>query len=668
MPRNDPHPDNSKFITLASICVVIAALYLASEVLIPLALAVLLTFLMTPLVRRFERARIGRVPSVLTVVTISFVLLGVLGFVVADQLYELAKNLDQYQDNIIAKLEILRPKSGLLDKFSTFGQKVKQNLDHPATTQSTTQAVTQPAEAVAQHLISETNDARTITEGTVGKVPNPATQPTKENPLPVAIVQPTPSPFERLWGYLGLVLSPLGTAGLVIIFTLFMLLQREDLRDRLIRLVGYGRLNLTTQALDDAAERISRYLLMQAIVNGTYGAAIALGLWIIGLTAGHNDPGFPNAVLWGLLCAVLRFVPYIGPWIAAAFPVLISLAVYRGFGVFGWTISLFVVIELFSNNVMEPVLYGSSTGMSTVAILVAAVFWTWLWGPIGLLMATPLTVCLVVLGKYVPQLRFLDIILGDEPVLAPHERVYQRWLAMDQEEVAELVTGYLGERSLEEIYDQVLLPALAMAEVDRHKNNLDERRREFIRKSLRELIDELGDEQQVLFARTGATTSDRPADVDVKAVVPAARRQRIPNNCTVNVVSLPSHDEADEIVGMMLTQLLNFQGYCAKNVSVTALASEMVEQVKKNEAHIVIVSAMPPAAATHARYLCKRLHMVYPELNMVVGLWTMKGNLQRAKDRITCVATVQVTTALAEAIDQIEQMSKHLTLTPTPAA
>jgi predicted PurR-regulated permease PerM len=662
MPRNDAAPKPSRFITLASLCVVIAALYLASEVLIPLALSVMLTFLLTPLVLRLERSRIPRAPSVLIVVLAAFALLGILAFVVANQVFELANNIDQYQGNITSKLEIVRPRGGLFEKMMRFGEKVQRDLEKP-TTQST-----QPADIAAQHVASKTGDARTVTEASKTTVPNPSIQPTKENPLPVAVVQPTPSPIQRLSSILGLALSPLGTAGLVIIFTLFMLLQREDLRDRLIRLIGYGQLNLTTQALDDAAARISRYLLMQAIVNGTYGIAIALGLWVIGRTAGHNDPGFPNVVLWGLLCAVLRFIPYIGPWLASAFPVLISLAVYKGFGVFAWTVSLFVIVELFSNNVMEPVLYGASTGMSTVAILVSAVFWTWLWGPIGLLMATPLTVCLVVLGKYVPQLSFLDIILGDEPVLAPHERVYQRWLAMDQEEVVELVTGFLGEKSLEEIYDQILMPALGLAEQDRHKGNLDEARREFIRRSLRELIDELGDEQQVLFARTGAGTGDRPTEVQEAPAHTPSKRQRLPDDCKINIVTLPAHDQADEIVGLMLTQLLNFQGYCAKNHSYTALASELVEEVKKSEAHIVVVSAMPPAAVTHGRYLCKRLHLVYPDIPMIVGLWTMRGNLQRAKERITCVATVGVTTTLSEAIDQIEQLSKHITLQQTAAA
>ena len=323
MARHEPVPSSTKFITLAAICVVVGALYWAQEVLIPLALAVLFTFLLTPLVRRLERFRVPRVPAVLAVVLSAFLALLVLGYVVGVQLYELANNIDQYKDNISAKVEVLKPsKGGLFEKWSRTAEEMQDKLEKPP---ATTQA-TQPAEVLASEVASRTGQARTVTEKSKDVVPNPATQPTAENPLPVAIVEPKPSPFEQMASYLGLALGPLGTAGLVIVFALFMLLQREDLRNRLIRLVGYGRFNLTTQALDDVASRISRYLVAQAIVNGTYGVAIAIGLWVIGATAGRSDPPFPNVVLWGLLCAVLRFIPYIGPWIAAAFPIQIGRA------------------------------------------------------------------------------------------------------------------------------------------------------------------------------------------------------------------------------------------------------------------------------------------------------------------------------------------------------
>jgi predicted PurR-regulated permease PerM len=652
----------SRFVLLASVCVVVAALYFAQDVLIPLALAVLLTFLFTPIVNRLERWRVPRAAAVVLVVLVAFGGFAALGYIVGRQVVELARNVDTYKENILAKVDRLKPSRGdnVMDKLADAAQDVQEKLEGPATTQATTAATTAPTEIVAEEIAQRTGTPRTITEGTKDEVPNPATQPTRENPVPVAVVEPTPSPMETLGRYLGLMLGPLGTAGIVVVFVIFMLLQREDLRNRLIRLVGYGQLTVTTQALDDAAGRISRYLVAQAIVNGTYGATIAIGLWLIGKFVGRNDPPFPNVILWGMLCCILRFIPYIGPWIAAAFPLIISLAVYRGFNVFIATTVMFVIIELLSNNIMEPLLYGSSTGMSAVAVLVAAVFWTWLWGPIGLLLATPLTVCLVVLGKYVPTLQFLDIMLGDEPVLGPHERLYQRWLALDPEEAADLVHEFFAQRSLEDVYDTILIPSLALAEQDRHKGRLDEPRWKMIRQSIREMVDELGDDYRLRFAQSGASTATVPGKEPELSDSPADVPNRFPlqKDCRVNVVVLPAHDEADEIVALMLAQVLEFNNYCATAVSQSALAGEMIEMVKTKDAHAVCVSALPPAAVTHSRYLCKRLHQKLPELRMVVGLWTWSGDLKKAKTRVACEESVNLVTTIAQALDEIEQLTQ----------
>ena len=273
----------------------------------------------------------------------------------------------------------------------------------------------------------------------------------------------------------------LGVTGIVIVLVVFFLVRREDLRDRFIRLVGKGQLTVTTQMLEDAATRVSRYLSMLFLINATFGIAVGVGLYLIGV---------PNAILWGILATTLRFIPYIGPWIAAAMPVGLSMAVSAGWGTPALTVALFVTLELFSNNVMEPWLYGKNTGMSAVAVLVAAVFWTWLWGIAGLLLATPLTVCLLVIGKHVPELSFLDILLGNEPVFEPMKRVYQRLLAGDPEEAAELVEADLEKRTLIEVYDSLLLPALALVESDWHRGDLDEVRHEFVLQSLKEMISE----------------------------------------------------------------------------------------------------------------------------------------------------------------------------------
>jgi predicted PurR-regulated permease PerM len=720
----------SRFIVLASVCIVVAALYFAQEVLIPLALAVLFCFLLAPLVTRLERYGMGRVPAVVTVVSAVAALVVLLGWVVTAQVLNLADRLPEYQGEIVHKVEKVRGRfvrrGGVTDKLADVAQKVQEATTRPATTQ-TTQAASQPAQGPAQAGVAPPPEPAIVQPGEsgVGAVsrelmkgapptgPPPGTA--QSNPLWVVALPAPASPVRTLGSYLGVLLSPLGTAGLVLVFVIFILLQREDLRDRMIRLVGHQDLNVATTAIDDAASRISRYLLAQAIVNGTYGVGVALGLWAIGNLVGHKP--FPSFVLWGLLCGILRFIPYIGPWVASAFPITLALAVYPGFHVFLWTAGMFVLIELLSNNLMEPYLYGTSTGMSTIAILVSAVFWTWLWGAVGLLLATPLTVVLVVIGKYVPQMQFLDIMLGDEPVLEPGERVYQRLLATDQEEATELVREYLKEMDLERVYDEVLNPALALAEQDRHRGRLDERRQAYIRQAMRDMIEELGDEWRLRQERTdadamkaaaamtveaakgtaaltgaaahpertvdpaataaGASGNGKGADGKVSGVAgtnavdaPVPERRpatRVPDNCTVNVAILPAHDEADEISGLMLAQVLEFRGYCAFPMSVTKLASELVEAVEEKQAHVVVVSAMPPAAVAHSRYLCKRLHARFPELNMVVGLWTMKGDLKKAKERVTCAGTVQVTSTFAAALEQVGQMAQPAILAAAPA-
>jgi hypothetical protein len=278
-------------------------------------------------------------------------------------------------------------------------------------------------------------------------------------------------------------------------------------------------------------------------------------------------------------------------------------------------------------------------------------------------MATPLTVCLVVLGKYVPQLQFLDILLGDEPVLEPHERLYQRWLALDQEEAVEMVREFFETRSLEELYDQVLLKALALAEQDRHNGRLDDRRQAFIRQSMRELIEEMGDEYRLRFARTGATTAEskptrEPAEPGHSDDPVTTRRVPLQKGCVVNVLVLPAHDEADEIVGLMFAQLLEFNNFCVTAAKQQQLAGEMLEMIESSKTDCVCVSALPPAAVTHSRYLCKRLNQRYPQLQMVVGLWAWKGDLKRAKQRITCEDQTRIVTTLAAALDEIEQLAK----------
>ena len=371
--------------------------------------------------------------------------------------------------------------------------------------------------------------------------------------------------------------------------------------------------------LEDAATRVSRYLSMLFLINATFGIAVGIGLYLIGV---------PNAILWGILATTLRFIPYIGPWIAASMPIGLSMAVSTGWVAPILTVALFVVLELFSNNVMEPWLYGKNTGMSAVAILVAAVFWTWLWGIAGLLLATPLTVCLLVIGKHVPQLSFLDILLGNEPVFEPTKRVYQRLLAGDQEEATELVEDDLEKRPLVEVYDTLIIPALALAEIDWHHGEIDEGRHKFILQSLREIIHERDEGQPEVQAKAGTEDDNSPRS---------------------SILCLPARDEADAIAGMMLAQLLATSGCLVQSVTVAATVTEMVDLVERRKAAVVCISATPPAAVTYARRLCKQLRGRFPEVHLIVGLWNAPSDLSKAKVRIGGGETTHVVATLAEA-------------------
>ncbi len=572
---------------LGAIAVVVAALYLAKGVLVPLTLAVLLSFLLSPVCDWLERRGLGRIPAVLVTAIVGFAVLGIAAWTAVIQMTELAPKMPEYQSNIQAKLQSANNYFiAALSKVTTTAEEIGQNL--PQTDQAA------PPRG------------------------------TREQPFSVRVLSSPTSPLQILSGTFGTLIEVLGLTGIVIVLVVFFLVRREDLRDRFIRLVGTSQVSVTTQMLEDAATRVSRYLSMLFLINATFGIAVGIGLYFIGV---------PNAILWGILAATFRFVPYIGPWIAAAMPIGLAMAISTGWVAPILAAALFVVLELFSNNVMEPWLYGKGTGVSAVAVLVAAFFWTWLWGIPGLLLATPLTVCLLVIGKHVPQLSFLNVLLGNEPVFEPKRRVYQRLLAGDQEKAMQLVEDDLEDKPLVEVYDTLLIPALALAETHWHRGELDEGRHNFILQSLREMIQETGEGQQELPAKAEIDDGNpsRPA-----------------------ILCLPARDEADEIAGTMLAQLLATSGLTVQSVSFTAAASELVELIERHQIGVVCVSATPPAAVMHARHLCKRLHGRFPEVHLVVGLWDAQGDLSKAKDRIDCGATVVAT--LADAQEHIRQL------------
>jgi len=412
-----------------------------------------------------------------------------------------------------------------------------------------------------------------------------------------------------------------------------------------------------THALDEAAHRISRYVFLQFVVNVCYGLVVAVALHFIGV---------PNALLWGVGAGVLRFLPYIGPPIGALLPILLSLAVFDGWTRALLTIGLFVVLELVVSNLVEPSLYGGHTGISALAILFAAVFWTLLWGPIGLVLSTPLTVCLVVMARHVPYLGFLHVILGDEPVLAPEAQFYQRLLAADEREAKQVLEDYLNDKPLEDLFDSVLIPALSLAEQDRHRNELDEATGIFISQSIKELVEEVNDrsnEQLAVDAKDAATNAAHDADGPAAGnSFPLSPRNAAADRANY-VVCMPVRDEADEIAGTMLAHLLERAGYRTHFLEIGSTA-EMLAQVLQERPAIVCLSALPPFAVAHARRLYQALRAQSPDLKIVIGLWNFTGDPQQAASRISGTADGQVSKTLAHAIQQI----KFLTgVVPQPA-
>jgi predicted PurR-regulated permease PerM len=622
MARTQAHESPSRFIMLATFCLVVTALYFGQQVLMPLALAVLFTFLLTPVVARVERLGIWRGVAASAVVLLALCLIGFLAWTLSSQALDLASELPHYKKNIsekIAHLPFLHRDGGLA-KLNTIENDFKSAL------------------AVG----GETT-----------------------KPIPVTIADRSPLAMSEITSLLGEIASPLAMTFIVAVFVIFMLVRREDLRDRLIRLVGEGQLDVTTQALSEAGNRISRYLLMQSLVNTGYGIVIASGLWAIGHFSGEKA-GFPDAPLWGLLCGLFRFIPYVGPWLGAFFPVILSVAAFPGLKEFVETVCLFVGIETLNNSGIEPMLYGSTTGLSAVAILAAAVFWGWLWGPIGLLLSTPLTACVVVIGKYVPQMEFLDVLLGDEPPLPPPTRLYQRLLALDSEAASDVIDEYRKAMPLEELYDTVIVPALAMAEKDRHLNRLEEGRYGKLLQSVRDAIDELGDRERTLAVNNDARAVEQAAKADALPTAPAvAARPQLPKECTVTVLCLPAHNESDELVAVMMSQLLEFRGYCAVSMTQDALASEMVEEAARKSPNCILVSALPPAAVTHARYLCKRLQSKFPSIAIVVGLWIFEGDLARAQERISPAGGLQISSSLRDSLERLHQLAQASMLAGT---
>jgi predicted PurR-regulated permease PerM len=605
MPRPDTSKDLFRLLAVVVAVVAIVTLYFARIVLIPFALAILFTFILTPVVEILERIHFGRMPSVLLVVSLSVAACGAVGWTVTKQFGEVVNELPAYKSNIKAKLDSL-------------------HLSTNHTLDNASQTMTEISKDLAAPPSGVHSGKKSATEPENDRSGSPA------RPVSVEVVKSPELPFESMQNVLGLLTSTL----IVVVFTIFMLIRREDLRNRLISLAGEEHLRLVTQTLDDASARVSRYLLLQFVVNTCYGIFIGVCLHFIGL---------PGALLWGVIVGILRFLPYVGPPLGAIMPLLLSLAVFDG-----WTrplimLVLFVFTEFVVSNLVEPILYKTQTGISALAILVAAIFWTAIWGPIGLVLSTPLTVCVLAVGRHVPRLRFLQILLGDEPSLTPDSRFYQRLLAMDHDEARKVLENCLKRKTLEELYDSVLIPALSLAEQDRHQNRLDEANEQFICQSTRELIEELWEPR-----------SEEP-DLNSKGREPAEPTALVQSHParSLNVLCLPARDEADEIVGMMLAQVLKRAGHQAECTSV-GTTSDLLAQVRATKPDVVCISALPPFAVTHARSLYAKLHAQEPDLKIIVGLWHFSGDAAKVSRRLGMTEGSRALTTLAEFPEELK--------------
>ena len=584
---------------MVAFVVVTGILYFGREVLIPLALSILLSFLLAPAVRRLERRKLPRTLAVTLMVGLSCCVMGGLIWLSAAQFLNLAASLPEYKKNIQSKVaELSGDPTGSLSK-------ARRTIEEIST-------------EIAK------DEAAAARKAPSGRLQSPG-----DRPVAVTIQERTQTPFEFVREIVTLLLVPLTVAGAVILFTFIILLKREDLRDRMIRLVGRGQLNVTTQVFEEAADRVSRYLRVQLIVNVSYGVPVGIALYALGI---------PNAALWGLLATALRFIPYIGAWIAAAMPIGLAFAISDGWTLVFWTVMVFVVLELISNNIVEPWVYGASTGMSAIAVMGAAIFWTWLWGAVGLLLAVPLTVCLVVMGRYIPQFAFLSILLGDQPVLSVQDRLYQRLLARDQEEALELAETFVAEHGLEATYENLLIPALDLAERDRHNNALSDDRTRFVYDSMRSLVDDL---------------SERPDEAKGKPELSEAKTPEVDAGRGPMVCIVPAHDEADEIVGAMLLRRLTARNVTAELLTTDVLKGEIIEHVAKVMPQAVYISALPPAAVLPASFLCKRLRPRFPQLKIVVALWHADGDAQKGRDRLLAAGASEVVGTLKDSIQKL---------------
>jgi predicted PurR-regulated permease PerM len=567
---------------------IVAALYFGREVLLPIALAVLLSFVLAPPVRLLQRLYLPRFAAVTIVVLLAFGVISGLATLMFAQVNQLAGDLPRYQSNLREKIQALRgaaTASGTLEQASQVLRNLQKELDRPKSANAASPAA-----------------------------PDASAHP--DRPIPVEVRQPDPGALQTLATLIAPLIHPLATTGIIIIFVVFILLQQQDLRNRFIRIAGSHDLQRTTLAMDDAGKRLSRLFLMQLALNAAFGLIIGIGLWAIGV---------PSAPLWGLLAMVLRFVPYIGAIVAAILPLIVATAVDPGWSMMLMTAALFLVVEPLIGHVIEPMVYGHSSGLSPVAVVVSATFWTWLWGPIGLILATPLTMCLVVLGRHVERLKFLEVLLGDRPALSPSESAYQRMLAGDPIEATEQAQSFLKDRTLTEYYEQILMGALRLAWADSQRGRLDQQEAQRIRSTVSELVEDLENYND---PRNAPSEDGGPLGnlKQLEEIVSAEASTSPPiNPVEGTVLCIPGLGLLDETVAMPLAQLLRREGISAEAKETETLSISKLFALDLKDVALICLCYLEHATPAQLHYTSRRLRRKAPGVSILVGIFNETG-------------------------------------------
>ena len=583
---------------LASFAIFCGLLFWAQVVLIPIALAALVTFLMSPLVTRLDRWGLPRLVAVIIVAGGVTGMIGGLAYVVAGELTELAEELPEHQDNIREKIRDLRTmmRGGTLESVQDTIKDISEDVEREAETQARAEGDDQDQEPVRVAI-------------------EPAGQ------IDIRFVNP--------------VLQIVATAGLTMLLSIFMLIKREDLRNRLVSLAGQASLAVTTKAFSEAGQRISRYLLMQFVINATMGLSVGIGLYFIGV---------PYSALWGLAAAVLRYIPYLGPWLAALLPITVSLMIAPGWEQVILVIGLFVVLELISNNVMEPWLYGQSVGLSPIAVIVAAVFWTWLWGPVGLIIATPMTACLVVLSRHIPALAALDRLLSERPALEPHLWLYYRLLARDEDEAETIVQEHRKAHSLAETCDELLLGSLLALKLDLADGRVTDEDGEFVESALREMIDEM----------------EESPDSDAESPADAAGESPQPIPEPVLLIGMPVRDPLDDVALQLLRLMLREVNCTLEILSPETLVGERIAEVELRKPAAVCIASLP-GDLTAARHVCKRLRARLAGVPLFVGrLLTSRKVPERSRQLLKAAGAQHVVATLEELRSLLQQVVRNV--------